>query len=992
MNPRHLILLSPYRLPTESTLYLGDEEVAAFLNGYSVLWHPAALAGAEGLPRIATPYDHEQPAAGFVYVVPENPPLMLPDDWEEKARQAGAVVVRATADREQTLAQLLETLQTSLPEDDSGRALLDLPRERVGPFFGLALGSVVLEALFEAMSHENVLASEDLWKDVSAAVAALKDPDPEAVRVHLQAAADRQLAAREVVYPVTVYVVDMMLLGPLGSGPSSRSAGVPAVNEGTGGTPPVGQQDTGGTPELWEQQTGTQSVASHWPAAFAMGEPMNVITCAELLERMGKEKPERLAELRERVGADLVEVLGGPYREREDPFLPLESQVWNLLHGQSVYQELLGQEVRVFARKRFGFHHQLPLLLQSVGISHALLVPFDESVVPTHRSPVVSWPSHDGKQVDCFTRVPQPADTPQTFFHLAHYLHQTIMQDQSATLALLHRDRPASPFYRDLLELSRFAPVLGRWTTLSGYFNEVLTGDYTSPVSPDEFHGDYLLERTTATGEGEQLRRPTPFPINDFAAQVRGRRKLDAAWTFTALLRALGGQIEPVEGTPFVQYLSGLEDRFESLSQYTGQTMTEQVQLAMDQAAGALARRLVARGQPNSPGYLILNPCSFIRRVTLELPGYTTPVPVGGPIKACQLDGDTVRLVVHLEALGFAWVPASLPGANAPGSPPQTRMRLADERCVRNEFFEAEIDAQTGGLRAVRDIRTRISRLGAMLVYNPGSSMRATSIQVTSAGPALGEIVSEGTLHDEQGELLATFRQRFRAWLGRPLLEMRIELNPVKPPEGYPWHAFYAARFAWRDESAALLRGAFGSATLTSHTRPETPDFLEVRTGRQNTVIFPGGLPFHQRNGGRMLDVLLIAGGETMNTFDIGISLDREQPSQTALGIASPIGLVRCEQGPPHVGASGWLFHLDASNLMLSSLRPAPDGVDGVIATLLETTSQSVQANLRCVRIPVRAFVQDLRGNALLDGMTQDDTVLLDVSPSDLFQLRVEFS
>jgi hypothetical protein len=969
MNPRHLILLSPYRLPTESTLYLGDEEVSAFLNGYSVLWHPAALAGAESLPRIATPYDHEQPAGGHVYAVPENPPLMLADDWEEKARAAGAVVFRATADREETLRNLQDALRSALPEGDPGRALLDLPRERVGPFFGLALGSLVLEALFEAMSHENVLAAPELFQDVAAAVAALKEPDPEAARVHLQAAADRQLSAREVVYPVTVYVVDLLLLdeewrlGPLGT-----------------------------------------------------GEPVNVIACASLLERMSTERPELLAEMREKVAADLAEVLGGPYREREDPFLPLESQVWNLLHGQAVYQELLGQEVRVFARKRFGFHHQLPLLLQSVGIAHVLLVPFDEAVVPSHRSPVVSWPSHDGKQVDCFTRVPQPADTSQTFFHLAHYLHQTIMQDQSATLALLHRDRPASPFYQDWLELSRLAPVLGRWTTLSGYFNEVLTGDYTSPVSPDEFHGDYLVERTSLIADrGLQIadsqssanpqsdesaiRNPqsamgkTPFPISDFATQLRGRRKLDAAWTFTAMLRSLGGQVDAVEGQPFVEYLAGLENRFESLSQYGSQPATEQVQTAMDHAAVGLARRLVARGQPGSPGYLILNPCSFARRVALELPGFSAPVPVGGPIKACQVDGDVGRLVVHLEALGFAWVPIPLPlGADALRSPVQTRMRLADERCVRNEFFEAEIDAQTGGLRSVRDLRTRANRLGAMLVYNPGSTMRSSSIQVTSASAALGEIVSEGTLHDEQGELLAIFRQRFRAWMGRPLLEVRIELRPVKPPEGYPWHAYYAARFAWRDESATLLRGAFGSAMVTSHTRPETPDFLEIGSGRQNTVIFPGGLPFHQRNGGRMLDVLLMVEGETTTAFDIGVSLDREQPSQTALGIASPIGVVRCEQGPPHVGASGWLFHLDASNLMLSTLRPAPDGADGIVATLLETTSQGVQANFRCVRNPVRAYVQDLRGNALLDAPTQDDAVLLDVGPSDLLQLRVEFS
>ncbi len=256
----------------------------------------------------------------------------------------------------------------------------------------------------------------------------------------------------------------------------------------------------------------------------------------------------------------------------------------------------------------------------------------------------------------------------------------------------------------------------------------------------------------------------------------------------------------------------------------------------------------------------------------------------------------------------------------------------------------------------------------------------------------MGEIVSEGTLLDDQGQVLATFRQRFRAWLARPMLEMHIEINPVKPPEGYPWHAYYAVRFAWRDEGVALLRGAFSSATLTSQTRPETPDFLELRTGKQNTVIFPGGLPFHQRNGGRMLDVLLITEGETATTFDLGIGLDREQPTQTALGIATPPVSVRCPQGPPHVGATGWLFHLDASNLMLSSLRPAADGADGVVATLLETTGQGGQASFRCVRNPARAFVQDLRGNSLIDAITEGDAVLLDVSASDLLRLRVEFS
>ena len=115
------------------------------------------------------------------------------------------------------------------------------------------------------------------------------------------------------------------------------------------------------------------------PAAVAAGQPCNVLACASLIEKLGQDKPERLADLREKVAADLVEVVGGPYLEREDPLLPPESQLWNLLRGQSVYQELLGKEVTVFGRRRFGFQAHLPLLLQTAGFTHALLITFDES-------------------------------------------------------------------------------------------------------------------------------------------------------------------------------------------------------------------------------------------------------------------------------------------------------------------------------------------------------------------------------------------------------------------------------------------------------------------------------------------------------------------------------------------------------------------------------------------------------------------------------------
>src|SRR5881227_2967818 len=111
MSTRELILLSPYRLPAQNPLMLGNEAVAAFLNAYTVLWHPALLHGAVGPPHLASPDDHEQPTAGHVYAVPESPPLILPDDWDQRVRDAGAAAFRATMDRATTLANLPQALE-----------------------------------------------------------------------------------------------------------------------------------------------------------------------------------------------------------------------------------------------------------------------------------------------------------------------------------------------------------------------------------------------------------------------------------------------------------------------------------------------------------------------------------------------------------------------------------------------------------------------------------------------------------------------------------------------------------------------------------------------------------------------------------------------------------------------------------------------------------------------------------------------------------------
>jgi hypothetical protein len=403
-----------------------------------------------------------------------------------------------------------------------------------------------------------------------------------------------------------------------------------------------------------------------------------------------------------------------------------------------------------------------------------------------------------------------------------------------------------------------------------------------------------------------------------------------------------------------------------------------------------LADKLQVRAPENVPGYLLVNTCSFPRRVVLELDRFGGPIPIEGPVKAGQFDGEKALLVVEISALGFAWIPKG----NSKNAAPRSRIRTADGYVVRNEFLEAEVDPVTGGLKGIRDTKTLVGRLGQQLVYNPGSRMEAKKVQVTSSGSALGEIVSEGIIFNEQNEELATFRQRFRAWMSRPVLDLRIEIEPKHLPTGYPWHSYYGARFAWRDERTAVFRGVNGTGVQTNHTRPQSPDYVELRLGRSNVVIFPGGLPFHQKQGGRMLDVVLIPESETGRVFDLALAMDRENLMQTATGFVTPTPIVETSKGAPHIGPTGWLFHLDAPNLLLTSLRPyeqAGGAARAIVAQFLETTTYGGNARFQSVRDPVRAAMLDGSGVGLVDLTLTGDAVGIDFSGGDLVRVRIDY-
>ncbi|QVL34495.1 hypothetical protein KIH39_11475 [Telmatocola sphagniphila] len=929
MNVRRLFLLSPYRMPTNHQVYLSEDEVACWLNGFLVLWHPAMLHGSAAVPIIASAYDHESPAAGECFAVPESPPLYQPENWAERVIDAGALAFKPCSTLQETLESAQHALNSvesreidnearSIFQNEHSAKLWNLPEEHYLPFLGLGFGYLVIESLYEAMQHDHLLDKERFWQHLQEALTALVQPELNAESFFnaLRSAAQLLQSARETLNPSTISLLDFWELNAQTVAPICKA--------------------------LRNQKKLT---------VLCTGAELKLHT-SEILHALPPEQKGNLS------------LLTAGEKDAETGLLPLEMQLWNLRQGIQTCQKSLGIKPIGYASKVTHFTPLTPSILKDHGLQSVWLKARDAAILPSHYAAVVNWPGPDGKSIDALTKAPIPCHDVSTYFNLAYTLHQAIGAESQPTLIFLHTDA-THPAYDVWQALQGLAPVLGEFITLDDYFKQAMAGEYAGSTNADDIFLDYLEQRTA------QNRQDV---VSGLARQAALCRKVEAAQTFDAILNVLNRTSK--SPTSNAEDLTPFSDR-------------ETILKSLEANGRQLAARLQARTAGPVPGWIVLNYSSATRREALRLEKSHGPIPVEGPVKASDSKDGVSQVVVEIPPVGYAWIPNT--GKGQTKAPP---FKMIEDRIIRNEFLEAEFDPTTGGLRGIRDTRTRVNRLGQQLVFNPGSKMVADAIETVELGSVVSRLRSRGTLQNEQNEKLADFEQELEIWSQRPVLKLSITLKPVKLPNGAPWHAYYASRFAWRDEHAALFRGVGGQSCLTTHNRPQSADYLEIRSGRNNTCLFPGGLPFHNRPNHRMLDTLLIAPGEQDTKFTLHISLDRDLPQFTAYSLQSPAYCQLTSEGQPQSGASSWLFQIDAPNLILTSMRTLPpreDSTTAIILQLQEIGGNGGIAELRCVRNPKRAVRLDGLNEEMHELGCNGDAISVEYSAHEIVRICICF-
>jgi alpha-mannosidase len=954
-----LIALIPFD-GREPPLEVSSELAQAVWCAVSSLWHPALLSSAAELPRIEPIESPSPPGQKEIRIVAGGLWDQLPSGYRTQAEDSRSVLLESGTDRTRLIAEIRARLGAGDTADlVESEGMANAARDF------LAFGTVrwMLRDLTTAMGHSDSIDYESLVRELLAGAHEWQIGDWSSAVNRLRSAFENLTQARERYYPVDAYLIDLCLIDP-------------SMKEGVLAGP------------------------LERPIAISF------LLSAQAIENQVMHDPQRVAALRQAISDGWADVAGGTYTEAEDLLLPLESILWQFRRGAEVYRlHLDDRSVETYARRRFGLHTRVPQIAKRFGFRYALHMGFDAGKFPVPAETKRLWESPDGGSLESLLRPPIAADRPAQGWLMPWRIASTMRNDHISAIPLVHWPEPVAMWFLDLRRTGSYSPVLGRWTTLNDFFHLTDRPYESLRPEPDLYQTPYLAQ---AVAKGDRA------PIGRLARHHKLRARYGAVQSLGSLARAI--TLSSSHGITDTG-MSAQASKFDEVESLIEMARHDEAATALGPievaSSEALAKGILAntgkdstvRSRDHRPGYLVFNPSSMTRRVAVILPDAAMDLRPEGPLRAAQFTEDGVCAVVDLPPFGFAWVPKE---ANLGQPPAVTGGLVAHGRQIRNESIEIEIDATTGGIRSLTAVGESMARLGQQLVMTGlldaqgkplSSKMCSERFNLDYGGPALVQATSIGTLIEPKRNIrLASFTQRFRLWAGRSTLEIDITVSDLeeswfkRAAAADPWSVYLACRWAWPDPSSMLRRGIFWSPEITEAERPETPEYFDISTRSQRTAILFGGLPYHRKNGTRMLDTLLIAGRESTRSFSLGVVLDLENPAHAAQEILTPAPVVPVEDGQPSIGPSGWLAQADSKNVMISRVefieKTGTDRAWGLAFHLLEIGGHATRCRLRLFRSPSWARQVDFQGDTIIDLTVQDDAVLIDFTPYELVRIE----
>jgi alpha-mannosidase len=925
-----LILLPCHSLEDFPTYHEGDD-AQSLLASWSALWHPVLLAAAGQAPAWRRIEDPPQELKDRLIVVPTVCVQKLPTGFTQRAKEAGATLIRKTTSRDEIVAAALEPLEGRPAVDD----------ELAADFLALGYCYLQIQLLTRQMRYSSNLDEVFFSSTLLAAARGAITGDLALCREKLSACFSLLAEERDHYYPVDAFLVDLTMV-------ASTTLGAPLAED------------------------------------LARRVPTSVIVSADLVAEMASKHPGTLAALKAGLTRGDVGLIGGEATETRLPLVAHETILAELERGLAQYQQYLGARPEVFGRWRYGLTPHLPGILHRLGFSGALHTGFDEGKTPDGLQLKIGWEGLDGSAVGAIARTPLDASKPQTFLALAGKMGESMDSDHVATLCLAHWPGQASPWLDDLRRIGKYCAALGKFVTAPQYFRDTAAPGHLDRFEADRYRSPYLKQA---------IIRKQSDPLTTSVKYWRAETARQIAQTAGTLATLVTGQL-PAEGVSPTGACTEAAAGDELVAAQTERAAAAGRRLASAIAPGKstdAAGTLIIN--PHSFVRRIGVELAGLAGVpTVERPVYAADqhegtsqvvVDVAGlgfvhvaPGKPAASDRKSI-LLVEENTLRNEFFEAII-------SPATGTLASLHEYKSRGNRLSQQLALRMPGPRQKPGDTYRDPDESA--VY---SVMAADSIETTIATTTLGEIRTRGQLLDSEGRRLAGFVQTYRLWRGSRVLHVEIELDPAEEPKADPWNSYFCARFAWPDEGAELYRTQHQTRTRATEKKFESPHYIEIEGAKASTTILTGGLAFHRRHELRMLDTLLISRHERARKFRLGIGVDLPHPLHEAIGLLAP-PLVVPGVPRPTSGNSGWLMHLSSRNVISTHWEPlVREGrLAGFRARLLETAGRPVSIALSAFRTITSGARIDFAGNRLSDLIVEDGKLKLDLAAYEWVEIE----
>jgi len=674
--------------------------------------------------------------------------------------------------------------------------------------------------------------------------------------------------------------------------------------------------------------------------------PLSVLLHGDMLNAIADSSSDLAKQLRDKVDAGNLSVVGGEASELPVGMMSIESALNQLLAGKKTFEEHLGEPASVYLRRTSGLHHLTPRLLEGLGFSGAMHFTLDKAKYPRSSSNCIRWNSIDGSSVMALGERAINGAQESSFLGLGPKIGTELDSAHAATI------------------------VFARWPGQScAAFDDPGYGD---TFEADEYENSWP-NRDASTAINYWRRWHQLFAIRSLACQL-----------------ALANTYDNKKTQSLLDQCNQLQNNIESA------TVDSSITNIDDELSQLMTDLKATTSGPKS----VFNPTTWAAQSHLTFDGHSGPeFSAASKFRFAASSGDGWEAVAKLNGMQLVGLPNKAPSESVDLSKAPF---VDNETKLQNEDFEVRIDEQSGGIKGVSFYGKRGSLFGQQISARLNNSSKARygetvcdKVETVRDSRIRSHICASGRLLDGD-QILASFQQTTSLTRGLKRVSVQVKIQPTELGEKLlKSGGTFCLRTAWASEAASMACDMLGTRHDVRKPQINAPHFVEVIDTDHRFALICKGLSTHRRTQRNKLETTLMTDRcVPQSSFEFAYAVDCPNIMQTAISeFAAPFEI---ESGE----LSG--IHIANRDIVVTCMQPVFDDdskCDAVRIRFQEINGQNGPLKIYSKRKIVAIAKESLAGETIHELAINHDqeqsgsywTSQIDCGAFDFFQLLLNF-